>query len=200
MKKVLIIVFSTIAVIVIIIGFIISNNYGTDTYYSFDSVTSSDAYCFLLGQGKSGDELIKEQQLLEFGDYKDYYFQFTCNRNIVFTSYGETIICDYSKDNYELQKSEMLNNSFFNDKVINEEGDCVLTQAECDIEKWHFSVMDEKNTNLPKGFRIFGYNDSLQRIAILSFSDQDLDIMEENLKDFIINSFKYDFEKQESIK
>ena len=94
-----------------------------------------------------------------------------------------------------MQKAKLLKNSFFSGSVTDDYDNRVLTEAQTDIGKWHFMVMNEQYTCLPKNFRILGYNDSLNKIAILSFSDQDRDYMDESLKEFIEHYFRYNFEK-----
>ena len=56
MKKALIAITAVIAAIIIAFCAFIKINYGSKTFYSFDSVGSRDAHFFLLEQGISKDE------------------------------------------------------------------------------------------------------------------------------------------------
>ena len=153
----------------------------------------------------------KEELLKELGDYDKYKLNMRIRNLLWFTSYGLTLVGEYSEEKYNEQKEFIYANYKFatkNDKNIFKYDLDNLCAFEFDINKWHFKLLkksaegkeDNYDYYIPEDFRIIGFNDEDNKIAYLTFIDSDMDVFgdynnEADLQEFVNYYFRYNFKK-----
>ncbi len=145
------------------------------------------------------------EMLEELGNYDSYELNSRKRIQIVFESHGMTLVGEYSEENYEKQKKYILENYEFASKIDANNFKYELTKDsafEFDINKWHFVLLNENDEvyYIPEYFRMVAFNDEENKIALLYYSDQDMDCFGDNndeadLKEFTVYSFSYNFEE-----
>jgi len=174
---------------------------GTNAVKHFYSVYGADV----------ADPAAKKESLLqELGNYDTYTLTTRKRLIAIWQLYGMALVGSYSQENYQAQKTYIEEHYRFADT-----GDTYLfkytpTQnsvCEFDLNHWHFEMLNEVSAGtdlyeyyIPELFRMVAFNDTEQKIAFLTFGDNELDCFGENndeadLQEFVKDSFRYNFEK-----
>ncbi|VYU38621.1 hypothetical protein [Intestinibacter bartlettii] len=131
--------------------------------------------------------------------YKNISYSSTETRALIFKSLGESLVVDYDSETYykekeNLEKQYTLLKDVSNLHTLYDEP--VLNKAKFSIGSYDFRVVQKykgEESYFPKDFGMIGVSDEKKSIAYLSFSDTDLDYIDD-IEQFVKDYFKYDFE------
>lgn len=149
------------------------------------------------------DEYYSAFSLNELGNYNNLYYQCTKTGGYIFTSYGSLIIADYNDVSFLEQISLLNNKDYQEDVVLFDETKYILPNTNFFIGDWNFKVLKNSDTDdcYPRLINFIGFNENENKIAYLTFRDQDLDYLckiEDNdyMPKFINKYFNYKFDKK----
>ena len=117
---------------------------------------------------------ISKPEKLKYYHYEGYSF--------VFQWESKTLVCEYSEDEYLLQKSSL------DRKYVFKIDDRTNQEHTTDIDGYSFRVLStgEYDMNYPKEVVLIATNDKTKEIVYLSFYDQDIDYID-SLDEFILD-------------
>lgn len=140
--------------------------------------------------------------LYELGDYKNVYYQCTKTGGYLFTSYGSLIVADYNENSFNEQIKLLDTNNYQNEPVLFDEAKYILPETDFNIGSWNFKTLvnTDLNYDYPKVIKFIAINKNEQKIAYLTFYDQDIDYLceinerENYMPKFVKKYFKYKFQ------
>ncbi|MBQ9531092.1 MAG: hypothetical protein IJR70_03360 [Eubacterium sp.] len=197
-------IFLFIFIPIISFGFILHYTFADVTYHSDKAASQFWYYAdrWILGSDDYDSKNYKSkmnEMLSELGFYDNYELNTRKRHILFFESRGMTLIGNYNKNNYLKQKEYIEKNYDFatkdNDSQFKYELD-EKSAFEFDLENWHFRILiDSENTFIPEYFRMVGFNGKENRIAFLSYADQDQDCFGDNndeadMRKFVKESFR----------
>jgi len=177
----------------------------------YDTVRRSDEELVRYGSveeewgNELSEEYIAERKaaiLGELGDYSDITYNVRRRIILFFVSHGATIVASYTPEQYQVEKDRL-----FGEFTVLTDKDYAYfdyhpqgTATAAEIGSWHFAILKEEGAYVPKDFRLIGFNDKENKIALLAFHDQDMDCLGENndeaeLVELIEQSFRYNFKR-----
>lgn len=123
---------------------------------------------------------IGEPLHVEFHEYDSLF--------VIFSAEAETLICQYSEEDYWKQKSSLEDIFYFRTKPVTACG--VTCSHATEIDGYHFRmVIDAKEAEweayFPKRIAFVATNDITHEVVYIAYRDQDLDYID-SLNDFIL--------------
>ena len=128
----------------------------------------------------------------EMGEYEELeYYHFAQIYTLLFMSDVHTVVCQYSEEEYEAQKSYIEENYvFITEDYLDQsrdDGDYYLSPT-AEVDGFTFRYLDESSYGFyhPKYIVLIGMNDETREIAYIDFYDIDLDYLSP-LDEFILD-------------
>lgn len=121
---------------------------------------------------------IGETTNIEYYNAFDYFF--------IFSSETDYLICQYSQEEYDLQKARLDTAYTFQTKAIVDEYATCEPMAEINGYQFKMLSVDHYELYHPKKVVLIGYSDAAREIVYLNFFGTDLDYIS-SLKNFILN-------------
>jgi len=111
----------------------------------------------------------------------DYRFDYTAKKVLIFESHAYIIICEFSKDSYIYEKSNL--NSRYPFLKADTQGLQTYLQTEFELDSFSFNAV--YGNNYPKDMLFIGCSDATNEIAYIYYHDMDLDSLPSNITNFI---------------
>lgn len=143
-------------------------------------------------------------ELEELGTYDSIDFQRTKTGGLLFSSTGSMLVAHYGDDEF-LNQLNTVNNFDYQTvpvHIYSDETEMALPETEFEIGGWNFKVLKNRSLNYsyPKSIDFVAVNEEENKIAYMTFYDQDLDCLcdvteaDGYMTKFIEKYFKYDFD------
>lgn len=109
-------------------------------------------------------------------------------------------VADYDDNEFDKQLAVLDKYKYVDDVVMFDERKFIIPNPTFDMGNWNFKII--ANTGYPNTFDFISINKVENKIAYLTFRDQDLDYLckteksKNYMQKFIKKQFKYNFERQ----
>lgn len=136
--------------------------------------------------------------LTDLGNYNSVFYQTSKSGDFLFNSTGSMFVADYDDSEFDKQLAVLDKYKYVDDVVMFDESKFIIPSPVFDIGNWNFKIIAD--TDYPNTFDFISVNKTENKIAYLTFQDQDLDYLCKSQKSknymqkFIKKQFKYDFE------
>lgn len=135
--------------------------------------------------------------LADFGNYNSVYYQSAKNGDFLFNSTGSMFVVDYDTNEFNKQLKALDEYKYVDEVVMFDDNKYIIPNPTFDIGNWRFKIIAD--TGYPNTFDFISINKKENKIAYLTFNDQDLDYLckveksNNYMQKFIKKYFKYNF-------
>ncbi len=114
--------------------------------------------------------------LSELGEYESVSFGYKITEELIFENETVSLFLEYSSESYHENKEQLLSKyQFFDEAVVDYNGNFVMPVSEIDYGEYHFQIASNDKYSPCKSFVMVGYDDVGCRLALCYFYNIDLD-------------------------
>ncbi len=152
-------------------------------YFLFDSLSSNDINKY--------EKLTEDKTVLpkieDLGSYNDIEFKYYHKNMLIFSSDAYILKASYDKENYQKEKEEFSENYVYEEEMLTDYRG-YSQDPNFEMDKYSFKMLSYDEYGLqpyPHDMIFIGMSDESQEVAVIYYSDTDLDCVDSSFSDFL---------------